>query len=52
MRVSGLLLCITATTHGKWWLTFDVAAQSQMATQTSFDPASQSPAHMKQTSAV
>ena len=52
MRVSGLLLCITATTEGKWWLSFEVAAHIQIATQTSFDPASQSPANMKQTRAV
>ena len=52
MRVSGLLLCITATTDGKWWLSFEVAAHIQIATQTSFEPANQSAAKRKQTSAV
>ena len=52
MRVSGLLLCMTATTDGKWWLSFEVAAHIQMATQTSFEPAIQSSTNMKQTSAV
>ncbi|CNM09023.1 Uncharacterised protein [Mycobacterium tuberculosis] len=26
LRSSALLLVITATTYGKWWLSFDVAA--------------------------
>jgi hypothetical protein len=31
---------ITAMTDGKWWLSFEVAAPHQIASWTSFDPAS------------
>ena len=34
-RISGLFAIIVATTNGKWWLSFDVAAPIQIASITS-----------------
>ena len=47
-RVSGLLLVITQTTLGKWWLSFENPAQNQSASWTALAPAIQFGAKAKQ----
>ena len=33
-----MLDTITATTFGKWWVSFEAAAQNQMKNRTNWDP--------------
>lgn len=48
-RVSGPLLVITATTVGKWWLSFETPAKNHSASCTAFAPAIHSVAKAKHT---
>ena len=52
MRVNGLLLVITHTTAGKWWLSLEKPAQNHSASCTPCAPAIQLPANTKHSSVV